>query len=492
MFKYPSAHTCICRVMKDEYAEGEKMRGKIRYMLAGLIALLAMGGGQSARAEAPAPPAPSLSSSPCEDSLTYLETQYRNDERTRIAFDLVYQGLVDPPAGYAYLPTKNPWRAAGNGAGLKDKMVSMFREWCTALPEIHGTSDNALDGIQYFAWLYYHNEAGVNFVQGRYPADATQPLETGAEFLYQFTQQLRGFMDSPASAKLVPEWVSDPRIEIGDYVTDRFDSWNAFFARRLKQNPDGGYPSRPVTMPDKDYVIVAPTDCIMNPLVQVLSDNKAYRRQLLENPLRLDTVLDVKNIPVSVRDLLAGTPEEVRNSFVGGSGLSCILMPNTYHNFHAPVDGTIVHKEVVASRTKFAVGTFGYSDWPNWVPLTGNVGGPGTDFSQFERFQRGVIVVKVEYANLPGEKPEKLTGYVAVIPVGLDTVGSVVLDDAVTVGATVKKGVTRFGNFYFGGSLNILLFSKGMVTPAVQVRMGNQIGVINVGKAPRTPWSPVE
>ena len=58
--------------------------------------------------------------------------------------------------------------------------------------------------------------------------------------------------------------------------------------------------------------------------------------------------------------------------------------------------------------------------------------------------------------------------------------------------ATVRKGISRLGNFYFGGSLNILLFSKGMVSPAVQTRMGNQIGIINVGKAPPTPWSPVE
>ena len=93
-----------------------------------------------------------------------------------------------------------------------------------------------------------------------------------------------------------------------------------------------------------------------------------------------------------------------------------------------------------------------------------------------------VVVIRIEYANLPGEQPEKLSGYVAVIPVGLDTVGSVVLDDAIKVGATVRKGISRLGNFYFGGSLNILLFSKGMVSPAVQTRMGNQIGIINVGE----------
>jgi len=57
------------------------------------------------------------------------------------------------------------------------------------------------------------------------------------------------------------------------------------------------------------------------------------------------------------------------------------------------------------------------------------------------------------------------------------------------VGGKVHKGKTTLGNFFFGGSLNILLFSKGMSAPAVQTRLGNQIGVINIGTAPKSPWS---
>ena len=33
----------------------------------------------------------------------------------------------------------------------------------------------------------------------------------------------------------------------------------------------------------------------------------------------------------------------------------------------------------------------------------------------------------------------------------------------------------------YTGSLNILLFSKGMVSPVIQSRMGNQIAIIDVG-----------
>ncbi len=189
-----------------------------------------------------------------------------------------------------------------------------------------------------------------------------EALHTESTFLSIWNANYRAYMDSKASAAKVEEWVADPRIEITDYIKthpQQYDSWNGFFARNLESAPDGTYPSRPVTMPERDYVIVSPTDCIMNPLVQVLNENGVTARRYIENPLQLDT-----------------------------------------HRVNC-----------------FDVRT------PSSTP-----------------------------------KP-------------------------------VKKGITKFGNFFFGGSLDILLFSRGMVTPAVQTRMGNQIGVINIGSAPKSAWS---
>jgi phosphatidylserine decarboxylase len=441
--------------------------------------------------------------SPCGGSLQYLNTQYKSDPVTRKAFDKVYAGLTDLPAGYSYKGSRqNPWKASGSGKDMYLMMVNMFKTWCTALPQINGGQDNALDPILFFAWVYYKNPAGVDFVQGRNPSKPDEKLKTGPTFLSMWNDEYHRYMNSKESAKRVNEWVKDPRIEINDYKKAKakdYKSWNDFFARNLKSSKDGAYPSRPVTMADRNYVIVSPTDCIMNPLVQVVKLNGVYTRKYVENPLQLDTVLDVKNIPISVNDMLGTLPDDIKATFVGGSGLTCVLMPNTYHHFHSPVDGTVIHAEVVKTGTKGTPGTFGYSDFPNWVPLDGNVGRPGTDFSQFQAFQRGVIVVKVEYDNLPGNKPKKLTGYVASIPVGLNSVGSIVLNtcdsqqtdhvNCFKVGEKVQKGKTKFGNFFFGGSLNILLFSKGMISPAVQTRMGNQIGIINIGTAPKSPWS---
>ena len=111
--------------------------------------------------------------------------------------------------------------------------------------------------------------------------------------------------------------------------------------------------------PERDYIVVAPTDCIMNPLVQVLNKHGTVTRQIINNPLQYDTVLDVKGIPMSMDQLLHGIPEKYKQQFVGGSGQSCVLMPSTYHHFHSPVDGKVIYADVVKANTLGTSGTFG-------------------------------------------------------------------------------------------------------------------------------------
>ena len=75
--------------------------------------------------------------SPCNGSLNYLKTQYNNDPVTQSAFEKVYEGLTDLPAGYSYNGSRlNPWEAAKGGKGLYRMMDKMFKTWCTALPGI--------------------------------------------------------------------------------------------------------------------------------------------------------------------------------------------------------------------------------------------------------------------------------------------------------------------------------------------------------------------
>lgn len=418
--------------------------------------------------------------SPCNASIRYLAQQYLTNPKVPSALKAVAAGVKDLPPAYGKKPGQraapNPWRSSSN-AELLVKMLVFFPKWCTSLPQINGSFDDGLNEIQTVSWLFYHNIAGQDFVQGRNPNHPGERLEAGEKFTKDFTLQLRVFMDSPASATYIAQWVDDPAIEIGDYRKQRagdYATWNAFFARELITDAAAEtIPSRPVTMPERDYVVVAPTDCIMNSLVQVIAADGRQRRTLLDSALAYNTVLDVKGIPLSVDQLLAGVEERYRSPFIGGAGQSCVLMPNTYHHFHAPVDGTVVHASIVKANT------FGYYDWPNWVPPDGNVGRPGSDFSQFQAYQRGIVIIEVKYKNL-GDVVT--TGYVAVIPVGLETVGSVVLHEGIRPGVKVRKGYTELGNFFYGGSLNILLYSRGLASGVTQVRMGNQINLLQLGQ----------
>lgn len=96
-------------------------------------------------------------------------------------------------------------------------MIKVLQQWCTALPEINGTADNALDPILYFAWVYYQNPAGQDLVQGRDPLSPGNTLEIGPTFLSKWNEEYLSYINSKESAKLVYEWIKDPRIKIKDY-----------------------------------------------------------------------------------------------------------------------------------------------------------------------------------------------------------------------------------------------------------------------------------
>jgi hypothetical protein len=86
--------------------------------------------------------------SPCAAALGYLKRQDDGDPATQAAFDAAYQGLQPLPPGYTYSRSgDNPWKKAGSGQGLMEAMRSFYDQVCTLLPEVVGTTDNALDSI---------------------------------------------------------------------------------------------------------------------------------------------------------------------------------------------------------------------------------------------------------------------------------------------------------------------------------------------------------
>jgi phosphatidylserine decarboxylase len=372
---------------------------------------------------------------PCYKSIHALEEAYYNKEDTSFKelIDNAFANLQQPPEDYA----NNPWI----GKQFSD-LVVFLNKWATFLPVIHGSEDNGLMFIEEFLYFYYQNPYGVKFVQ-------TSP---GKEILQDFVKQRGAYMDSEESAAEVAGWLADDRIEKEDYnlpdstaADGGFKSFNEFFARTLKDQEG----SRPQTMPERDYVIAAPTDCIINSIPMKITD--------------ADTKIPTKgNQALNIIEMLDNS--KYAEKFIGGTALSCILMPNTYHHYHSPVDGKVVEAKVIEDAY------FGYDNFPYWI-AHGNVGYKGTDFSQFENFQRGYFIIDTgKYGN------------VAVIPVGLNTISSIVFDERfknLDDPVSVKRG-DHLGHFLYGGSLVIIIFeSDRYKSDAVRVRLGNQIGIFD-------------
>ena len=201
--------------------------------------------------------------------------------------------------------------------------------------------------------------------------------------------------------------------------------------------------SRPQTMPERDYIIAAPTDALMNSIPMKIVDEKTLVRTKGTQELNIE-------------QLLAGSKHWQK--FIGGTALSCILMPNTYHRYHAAVSGQVIETRLVDGAL------VGMEDFPGFVPTNGNVGYCGADFSAFENYRRGYFIIDTgKY------------GLVAMVPVGLSTVGSVVFEDKflkATDPVPVARG-DELGHFLYGGSLVIMIFEPGRYkSDAVQVRLG--------------------
>ncbi|MEM7297634.1 MAG: phosphatidylserine decarboxylase, partial [Bacteroidota bacterium] len=151
--------------------------------------------------------------------------------------------------------------------------------------------------------------------------------------------------------------------------------------------------------------------------------------------------------------------------FVGGTAVSCVLMPNNYHRYHAPVTGKIVESREVPGIYN------GITDGEDWFNSF-NVGESTTDFSIFEDFHRAYFVIETSKY-----------GYVGMVPVGLNTISAIMpsminkSSSMVPPGGKpvkVKKG-DELGHFAYGGSLNILLFQKGAFS-SVSILMGQRLG----------------
>ncbi len=346
-----------------------------------------------------------------------LKKLYTENKTFKKTVDQMFQNLHVSPDG-----SENPWK----GKNIND-LYEFMEEWYSFLPNTH----NGLDRIITFSMLYYKNEYGKKFILD----------EPGRSWSLYFIEERGKFMDSSASAKNIGEWLSDTTLGNDDFEEpkDGFTSFNHFFTRDLKPG------ARPISKLNDDAILVSPADGIVN---------------MIANELALETKLPTKGrMSMSLRNLLANS--DYANKFIGGTAMAVFLMPDNYHHYHAPVSGMLVESnENVGDRL------FGMPDIVDMI----NKGNPGygKDYSVFENFRHGYFIIKT-----------KEFGFVGMVPIGLQTVGSVVFENKykkVSKGKEepIYKG-QKLGHFAYGGSTVLLLFEKNRLN-ALSVQQGQRIG----------------
>ena len=114
------------------------------------------------------------------------------------------------------------------------------------------------------------------------------------------------FLDSKASKLLIMPFVRKNRIDLGEYYSDDFKSFNNFFSRRIKEG------QRPIQ--EDPSVLVAPCDGLLS----------AYR-------ITDDTVIPVKQSRYTISSLLGDSP--VAERYKDGICLVFRLCVDHYHRY---------------------------------------------------------------------------------------------------------------------------------------------------------------
>ena len=347
-----------------------------------------------------------------------LKTLLQSDDKFRQLLQSALANVKPLEGGQA-----NPW----HGKSELD-LYRFLNEWFYFLP----TKENGLDKIMHFSLLYYRNPQGLEFIN----------QDPGRSWALHFVEQRGKYLDSQASLAGVDQWLNDSSINNQEFVVPEggYTSFNDYFIRDLKPG------RRPIDGVDDKLVVVAPADCIIN---------------MINNELTASSDIPMKGkMALNISKLLGDS--KFAEKFVGGSAYACFLMPDNYHHYHSPVSGLVVE-----SNNKVGHKLFGLDDLIGMV----NKGNPGfnKDFSVFEDFKHGYLIINTESM-----------GNVAMVPVGLQTVGSVVFKDKFkgiesSKAVPIAKG-EAVGHFAYGGSTVLLIFEKGMFN-SLSVKQGQQIGV---------------
>jgi phosphatidylserine decarboxylase len=278
------------------------------------------------------------------------------------------------------------------------------------------------------------------------PHNKAQTLTPFSKWLVDYANALGLFLDTPESLTKESEqsMYDSPAYNMNEYNRPHggWRTFNQIFARDYKP----GF--RPVAAISDQTVIVMPADSTFGGQWEI----------------RQDSHVTVKNLNWKVSELLEGSPYKSR--FENGMFMHSYLGPTDYHRQHAPVGGKVLEARVIQGQVYLEVEATPEAAEPgkHHLKLKRNYDSfdtPGYQFAQ----TRGLFVL------------ETPIGLVAVLPIGMCQVSSVIL--TAEVGVTVRKG-EELSYFQFGGSDIIVLFEASAnvsftAQKATHYKMGTRI-----------------
>jgi len=319
------------------------------------------------------------------------------------------------------------------------------------------------NAFQSLASFYFVIDQPLPELEGKgYYNNSLQYAEPFASWLITFTKNYGKYLDTEDSwnetyYQLV---LNDPSYNLQKGWYENPSNWktfNQFFTRYLS-SPD----VRPIASPDDNSVVVSFADSRPMGVWKIDSTSHIISQEGVE--------IKTANV-TSITDLI-GEDSEYKDAFANGTFMHSFLGSNDYHRYHFPLDGTIKEVRLIQGSNPG-----GGKLW--WDAEQKRYGYDPSLLGWQMLETRGCLILDA------GE-----FGLVALLPVGMVTVGSVNFEENINPGTVVKKG-DMMGHFAYGGSDFIMIFQNKvnftMTAPKMEgkesynhILMGEKLGKLTI------------
>ena len=307
------------------------------------------------------------------------------------------------------------------------KSLPQYLSWIDAflywVPTENTSGQNVDDHLS--AFYFIADQSPLVALQNQIVPEDTCPVLTPfSQWLADYASEMGIFLDHPESLTAESEktFYESPAYNMKEYSRPRggWKSFNQIFGRHYKP----GF--RPVAAVADNSIIVSPADATFGGQWEIRSDSN----------------VTVKKLNWKIEELLADSPYKQR--FENGIFCHSYLGPTDYHRQHAPASGRVLEARVIQGQVYLEVEAKPLDDQPTKHGLHlkrnyNSLDGTGYQFAQ----TRGLIVL------------ETSVGLIAVLPIGMCQVSSVII--TAEVGVMLRKG-EEISYFQFGGSDVVMVF----------------------------------